>query len=69
MAKIDRAISKQMEAAGWELRSSKNHLKWFCGCGKHIAIQSSSVGKGRGVQNFKGRMKNQGDCSVNLKLG
>jgi hypothetical protein len=69
VAKIDRAITKQMEAADWELRSAKNHLKWFCRCGEHIAIQSSSVGKGRGVRNFKSLMKNQGECSVNLKLG
>lgn len=69
MAKIDRVISKQLAKAGWELRSSKKHLKWFCSCGQHYVIQSSSIGKGRGVQNFRSLMRKQGDCSVTLKLG
>lgn len=69
MAKIDRVISKQLAAAGWELRASKKHLKWYCGCGEHMVVQSSSIGKGRGIQNFRSMMRKQGDCSVQLKVG
>lgn len=70
MAKLDTKIRKQMEAAGWKMRSGKTHFKWYCGCGAHgPIIQATSIGKGRGAQNFKSLMKRQGCCSVCIKLG
>lgn len=72
MAKMDRKISRQLEAAGWVLRGNGKgkHEKWVCGCGEHgPIIKATSMGGGRGAANFRSLMRKQGDCSIDIKLG
>jgi hypothetical protein len=69
MASLDKKITKQLEAAGWEMSSSSKHEKWLCPCGAHIVIKSHTMGQGRAALNFRSILKKQGRCSVDLKLG
>lgn len=70
MAKMDKKITRQMQAAGWCLRSNGKHEKWVCGCGDHgPIIKSTTIGQGRGAKNFRSLMKKQGSCSIDIKLG
>lgn len=70
MAKTEKLITKQMKSAGWTVKAGKGHIKWYCGCGAHgPIIQASTIGQGRGAQNFRSLVRKQGKCSVDLKLG
>jgi hypothetical protein len=70
MARKDKQISKQLEAAGWSMITSNKHEKWICACGVHgPVIKPSTMGEGRGIKNFASIMKRQGDCSVKIKFG
>lgn len=70
MANINGKIERQLRKAGWILKSTGKHQKWVCGCGDHgPVIKATTVGGGRGAQNFRSFMRKQGGCSVDIKLG
>lgn len=51
-------IARALKANGWRPRHRRNHVKWFCPCGAHIIVTSSSPGgRTRAQKNDRARAR------------